>query len=256
MKNWLINFDDTFAPLQIDVESNSSMNVPGGMCHDFFEDAYYYLVSETGMLKDTQPEAMIFRDAVVMFAPSVQTAKAPYNWQTRREMARYFWFFGRYLDSINKDFTIYRAVAKSAAFALIPVFRHHRGVYYRAKFVYPYVNYCYLRVPVPPQRSQYFRGTDEEKACMLSMAYEVKYSDILPYFLAQINFETIYILLDILVDFVVLFFTSGIAAALIPIFIVRVSRNAGASPSFSISFQVAIACAAVAWAIRGVLYNM
>ena len=171
---WAQETGAAFSPLQMDVESNSSMNVAGSMCHDFFEDAYHFIVT-SGAMSDVEKEHMLFRDAVVMFTSKVETVKRPFDWRTRREMARYYTFFGRYMGNINSDFTVYRKVAKSLAFTLIPVFRHRNGEYYRATFTYPFVNYCYLRIPVPPERSRYFAYDDDQRACMLSMAYEFSF---------------------------------------------------------------------------------
>ena len=166
IREWFLRYQEdhqTFEPVEVIMHAESEVGLPSSMCHDLFYNALNEL-HRVGFAPN--PSDWILRDHIFVFAKSYELVDET-DWRTRREIARFYRFFLMFMDSINDNFVSIREMLASAEAVNTTAFLYWNRSYYRVELVNPWVNYCYLPVKMPPEKSSFWK---DEHQCAQSEA--------------------------------------------------------------------------------------
>jgi len=155
-----------FEPLEVITIATGETSLRSHMCHDFVTDALWFLYREGVRLL---AEGLIFRDHIIMYAKDVEpigdahTAKSS---RVQREWLRHLRVIDLFRGGIADQFTYGRhALAVNWKMGL-PAFLRSGHLDYRVRLAPPYLNYCYLPLPIPPKMHS---ALGSDKLCALAM---------------------------------------------------------------------------------------
>jgi len=173
MVNWAMEYNntyDTFDPVEIVIEGKPERRVSSRMCHDLVSAGLWFLYEEKVPL---HPEKPIYRDHIILFAKdyeaiSEEKYKEP---AIRKEIISYFRLFTSWLPLIAKEFTSIRGMLVHANAGKFYPFLYINHVYYKVDIQPPFVNYCYMPIPMPPAKANAFTS---QKYCGLEQSLSAK----------------------------------------------------------------------------------
>lgn len=159
LSQWIYTYNqthDTFEPLEIAVEGEGTV-VPSTICHDFVTEALWVLYDSGEAQFD--PENHIFRDHIVLYGSSVEKVAPPYSQNDWDSIVGYYENVEAHMGIINVEFTNARIFFARMFARQEPTYLfsgNGGGWYNKFHLTEPYLNYCYMPLYMPPERSNIF----------------------------------------------------------------------------------------------------
>jgi len=170
MVSWAMEYNNTyntFDPVEIVIEGQPERRVSSRMCHDLVSSGLWFLYENKVPLK---PEKPIYRDHIILFAKDHEAVdhKDP---EIRKGILSYFRLFTSWLPLIAKEFTSIRGMLVHANAGKFYPYLFINHVYYKVDMTEPFVNYCYMPIPMPPEKANAFTS---QKYCGLEQSLSEK----------------------------------------------------------------------------------
>ena len=152
----------TFDPVEIIVEGSDPNNetrritkerVSSRMCHDLVSDSLWFLYEAFGVT--FKPDAPVYRDHIMLFSEAYREVDISIP-EERDEVISYFKLFYEFLPLIEKEFTNIRGMLVNSEAGGLEPFLYIGEKYYKVKLRDPFVNYCYMPMPMPPVKPNFF----------------------------------------------------------------------------------------------------
>ena len=100
------------------------------------------------------PEDDLFRDHIILFGSSYEKVDHTKP-DVYAEIVKYFKLFETFMPVINKEFTSIRSLLVNADSHSFYPFLYINHEYLRVTLTPPYVNYCYMPIPMPPAQADF-----------------------------------------------------------------------------------------------------
>lgn len=152
----------TFDPVEIVVEGRDPKNasrritadrVSSRMCHDLVGDSLWYFYDNEGVtFKADKP---VYRDHIILFGSKYEEVDIAVPEQLTA-VTNYFKMYYEFLPLIEKEFTNIRGMLINSEAGGLEPFLYIGKKYYRVTMADPFVNYCYMPMPMPPRRPNFF----------------------------------------------------------------------------------------------------
>jgi len=153
---------DTFDPVEIVIEGKDPKNasrrltadrVSSRMCHDLVGDSLWYFYDHEGVtFKADKP---VYRDHIILFGSKYEEVDISVPEQLTA-VTNYFKMYYEFLPLIEKEFTNIRGMLINSEAGGLEPFLYIGKKYYRVTMADPFVNYCYMPMPMPPRRPNFF----------------------------------------------------------------------------------------------------
>merc|ERR1711971_271484 len=88
-----------------------------------------------------------------MFADDAEVVTEPLGSKDRGSLLRYLRFASLWAETLRHEFVNVRFLLEACAQAGIAPWIHMQGSYRKVQLAEPYVNYCYMQLPMPPNRA-------------------------------------------------------------------------------------------------------
>ena len=176
LSRWISEYNNTrrsFEPIEIAVAGEGTV-LPSQICHDFVTDSLWVL-HDTGEA-EFAPETHIFRDHIILFAEpnSIQkiTKPDPNDLSLWGPIVRYYEEIEKHMGIINIEFTFARIFYAEMFKRNVSTYMYDGNLetaYHSFKLAEPFLNYCYMPLFMPPERSNIF---ESPKHCALPFGVE------------------------------------------------------------------------------------
>ena len=152
----------TFDPVEIVIEGKdpknatrrvTSQRVSSRMCHDLVGDSLWYFYDDMGVT--FKPEKPVYRDHIILFGSKFKEVDISDPVQLTA-VTNYFKMYYEFLPLIEKEFTNIRGMLVNSEAGGLEPFLYIGQKYYRVTMADPFVNYCYMPMPMPPRRPNFF----------------------------------------------------------------------------------------------------
>eukprot|EP00937_MAST-01D_sp_MAST-1D-sp2_P002923 g2923.t1 len=163
--HWASKYNEThktFDPVEIVVEGRDPHNatkritkdrVSSRMCHDLVSDSLWYFYEEEGVV--FEPEAPVYRDHIILFGEKYSKVDITQTEQLTA-VTNYIRLYYEFLPLIEKEFTNIRGMLVNSEAGGLEPFLYIGKEYYRVTMQDPFVNYCYMPMPMPPTKPNFF----------------------------------------------------------------------------------------------------
>ena len=108
-----------------------------------------------------EPEKPLYRDHVVLYVDDYTIEDLD---EDRHRIVSFYQLYHRFLPIIKKKFTAIRSMLFNSDAAAVRPYFYINKTYYRVHLARPYINYCYMPLRMPPERTDIFTS---DKFCAL-----------------------------------------------------------------------------------------